>query len=297
MSLKRIVLYSLPLFSFCLTELLWRQFLRYSNTDTMTTSFFSIRIPLLTLFLTLPSLITSWTVPTQVNLAWPPLGNQGYGILDGKTVLPNGQDSPRFPCWNVPVSPAQKRVPFPITGGHFQFQTTNETGALPDHQFVVHTHFGQISADEMRDQPRAKSSYESTDVFKDFGTGSVCSPDESFGPGGVNVTDGIRKALFPNSSYFEPLTVDIRGMNATLGLQMDVFGPSIKGEDMYQCAYVTFVSWEEFKKTSEGGICNGGRGLLNGTTGGGVAIAANSTTAVSSLTMGSTARKRIRRHI
>jgi hypothetical protein len=211
--------------------------------------------------LTLPSPTVSWTYSTYVDLAWPPLEHREYETMNSHVVGTHGDNDPIFPCGNVPVRPDQKRVPFPTVGGHIQMNQVNDTGALAEHNYLVIPYFGQISGDTSLGENKTRNigSY----VFKNFSTGPDCTPEEYRGDYPFNNTKVISLAIasWPDQPEDGPM-LDIVGWNATLGLRVVLFnddstaekGPVYNVESEIQCAYVTFVTPEEFANyTSSGG--------------------------------------------
>lgn len=168
-----------------------------------------------------------WTFSTGVDLAWPPLTNEGYITIDSKVV---GDDGPLFPCSNEVLTGNEPRVIFPVTNGQLQWNLTNSTGALSDFYFVISIHLAQISADtsEFHNQ----TAYVDNEVWKNFTTGEECGGES------IDATSMINKAL--NTTYSH---TDIVGMNATFGLRSVLFSTDLSYpypsdvaniEEMYQ---------------------------------------------------------------
>jgi hypothetical protein len=207
----------------------------------------------------LASHVGAWDYSVQVNLAWPPVGHEEYVTLNGTWTGSHGQNDPFAPCANVPIAPDQKRTPFPTTGGRLQFDTVNNTKTLQDFNYIIDPYFGQISADTT--QGYWRGAYIDTYVYEDFNTSSYCSPDPvDFA---INATDLISGAMAATPGVRAMLTADpvlnIVGMNATVGVRMVLFHGDVNVEEMWQCAYVTFVSPESFAASGDGGLCNNGR--------------------------------------
>jgi hypothetical protein len=206
--------------------------------------------------LALATKIRAWDYSVQVNLAWPPVGHEEYVTLNGTWTGSHGQNDPFSPCANVAIAPDQKRTPFPSTGGRLQFDAVNNTKTLQDFNYNINPYFGQISADTT--QGYLRGAYIDTYVYKDFNTSSYCSPDPV--GLGINATDLISGAMAATPGVRAMLVaspvLDIVGMNATIGVRMVLFDLDNNVEEMWQCAYVTFVSPETFAASGEGGFCN-----------------------------------------
>lgn len=203
-----------------------------------------------------------WTFSTGVDLAWPPLTNEGYITIDSKVI---GDDGSLFPCSNEGLTGKEPRVIFPVTGGQLQWNLTNSTGELSDYYFVINIHLAQITADtsEFHNQTACVDN----EVWKNFTTREECGGES------INATSMINKALKTNYN-----DVDVVGMNATFGLRFVLFSSNLfypyplgvaTVAEMYQvspfktvkddascskCGYVTFVS-DDTPKADFGGIC------------------------------------------
>ncbi|KAE8441048.1 hypothetical protein EG329_005910 [Mollisiaceae sp. DMI_Dod_QoI] len=180
----------------------------------------------------------SWTFTTGVDLAWPPLTNEGYLTIDSKIV---GDDGPLFPCSDQVLTGHEPRALFPINGGQLQWNLTNSTGELSDYYFVINVYIGQISADTS--EFHNETAYITTEVWQNFTTREECGGES------INATAFINEALTKDFS-----DVDIVGMNATFGLRSVL----ISSNEFYpyppDCGYVTFVS-EDTPKSEFGGVC------------------------------------------
>jgi hypothetical protein len=71
-------------------------------------------------------LISAWTIPAYMNLAWPPrhIPSDTYTSKNGTFLFPNDHES----CMNSPVPANATRTLFPIQGGRLQFDLVNRTG-------------------------------------------------------------------------------------------------------------------------------------------------------------------------
>ncbi|KAF8851825.1 hypothetical protein BDZ45DRAFT_765417 [Acephala macrosclerotiorum] len=152
-----------------------------------------------------------WTFSTGVDLAWPPLTNEGYITIDSKVI---GDDGSLFPCSNEGLTGKEPRVIFPVTGGQLQWNLTNSTGELSDYYFVINIHLAQITADtsEFHNQTACVDN----EVWKNFTTREECGGES------INATSMINKALKTNYN-----DVDVVGMNATFGLRFVLFSSNL----------------------------------------------------------------------
>jgi hypothetical protein len=198
-------------------------------------------MPLLTIIIIVFLVPTcmSWTFSTtNLNLAYPPPGNSGYAVENGKQVGPDVL----FPCGAVPVDPSQSRFPFPISSGAFTYSLANTSvGSLKDYAYYVMVYLGQISLgngtySSSQAGINAGFSYADTEVWKDFATGCQYSSD-------FDAVPLVNQAL---GTQFE--VGDLVGMNATWGVRIVLFAPNplvtyqvlddINQEEMYQVSRI-----------------------------------------------------------
>jgi hypothetical protein len=210
------------------------------------------------IFFALSFKATAWHFADQLNLAWPPASYVGYITPDEALVGTHNDGNIFATCSNVADSINQfKRTPFPITGGRLQFELLNMTETALDYSFNVSLYLGQISADSSPGQSRKV--FIATWTKSNFTSGSDCQPQ--LGSKEFNATNIIQGALANDPAIRGGVpgghSFDIIGMNSTLGVRITLNIGTFIIEEMWQCAYVTFVSTEKFP-ASRGGICNSG---------------------------------------
>jgi hypothetical protein len=230
----------------------------FKVTPSLSVSLARMKTPTIASLLALSSVIVAWDYPVQVNLAWPSINHQEYVTLNGQWTGGHSQNDPAIPCANVVIPANQARSPFPTTGGRLQFNTINDTGTLPGSEYTITPYFGQISGGgSLQGAPI------NAWVFTDFSTSSDCLPDS--GPG-INATSLISQAIASAPGVdvdSSPVpSLNIVGMNATIGIRLGLFDNNDnKIEEMWQCAYITFVSPDSLAASGGGGICN--RGIVH----------------------------------
>jgi hypothetical protein len=173
----------------------------------------------------------SWTHSTTVDLAWPPIYNQGYVTINS-TIIGN-LNTDFFPCSREPVNESIPRIIFPTTDGRLQFNLSNTTDLIT-YKYIGDIYLGQFSGDTTPDHNATAGIV--TYVWKNFKSGPDCGEP-------MNVTRLVNKA-FNRDDISER---DIIGMNATFGVKIVLFSTDpyydyprdiYNVEEMYQVGHL-----------------------------------------------------------
>lgn len=185
---------------------------------------------------------------TTVNLLFPPPLRLGEELVNGNA-LPNYTKSP-WPCNDVPVPADITRSPFPISGGRIAFSLFNNTpDSLLDYQYQADFYLGQISLGNGTYSTASQDPVSNYNegfawiggaTWRGISTGQDCSDP-------IPAVELVAEALGRDAGELIQTTgLDLRGLNATIGVRINLFGPYTSGdeniEEMYQVCGQLFPS-------------------------------------------------------
>ena len=147
----------------------------------------------------------SWTVPTYMDLAWPPRHGDAYIYQNGSFLSPSHLDS----CLNKRVPSNVSRISFPIHGSRLQFDLVNGSSGPSDESYNVDMYLPHL---HLNSGERGTYKYRFTrwSPFENSTAGFSCSQP-------LNMTHLIRDK---NDGYLRD--EDLAGLDVTIALLFQV---------------------------------------------------------------------------